>query len=552
MDILQPIDIQLVKETAEKCDFSLESIGQPRWECLDWEDNSNEQATGTRIRLMFPYHQPVGNLSLPLDPLPGSSLMQAHELAAFVETTFDGDRAAITDKTRKNLFINGIALSDLEICTENLPVSPGVGTKLWLDLRGNATPRLTVDRKKAIPREDVENWPSVFHGILQRWCVWLQSSLDQHSAKLAPGLLSAFAIEPELRLKMPAKPQICSWQLNADCRSVDQAGRWLTALLGQALKCTSSFPRDPSFRRGFSYSLSLAFQRLPHELERNPAFSFSIDRDIALALMNNFVFSSNLGNNDHNSLVYTIAQSRVGGRIIGYPVQHSQPPSVHEKGIILSNRYAQTLALSNAHIYTCLESSVALHLLPEAFADDLSRSFPALGVCGLNGRAGDGWLVAPGWIEWDINPVTAEVCKESPKQQWSQSLLDKSYDLIFPLTNIPLGRLRRNCPEWRSDRSYRALGVLAYFLLGSEEWFKGQNQKFLDLFKVPHIHALMPKPELWLKRFDDWMETDWNTCGLSALWDIESGVVYWAEGAHKADDMKRVGKPINQFIDSEK
>ena len=57
----------------------------------------------------------------------------------------------------------------------------------------------------------------------------------------------------------------------------------------------------------------------------------------------------------------------------------------------------------------------------------------------------------------------------------------------------------------------------------------------------------MPKPELWLKPFDEWTEVDWNTCGLSALWDIESGVVYWAEG-HKADDMKRVGKPIEQFI----
>lgn len=62
----------------------------------------------------------------------------------------------------------------------------------------------------------------------------------------------------------------------------------------------------------------------------------------------------------------------------------------------------------------------------------------------------------------------------------------------------------------------------------------------------------MPRPELWLKPFDDWTETDWNTCGLSALWDIESGVVYWAEGAHKADEMKRVGKPIKQFIASKK
>ncbi|NJM11240.1 MAG: hypothetical protein HC889_04515 [Synechococcaceae cyanobacterium SM1_2_3] len=203
---------------------------------------------------------------------------------------------------------------------------------------------------------------------------------------------------------------------------------------------------------------------------------------------------------------------------------------------------------SRADVWICWELLLALHLLPEAFADDLSSSFPALGVCGLKGRAGDGWLVAPGWIEWDVNPATAEVQSDSPKEQWAKRLIEQNYDLVFPLTNIPLGRLRRDCPEWRSDRSFRAIGVLVYFLLSSEEWFKEQGQKFLALFKVPQIHALIPKPELWLKPFDDWTDTDWNACGLSALWDIESGVVYWAEGAHSADVMKQVGQPIDKFI----
>ncbi len=218
----------------------------------------------------------------------------------------------------------------------------------------------------------------------------------------------------------------------------------------------------------------------------------------------------------------------------------------------LARDLARDFAQSHNSNYISWHLSLTLHLLPEAFADDLNHSFPAFGVCGLKGRAGDGWLIAPGWIEWDVDPVSAEVCRDSPKQQWSQPLIDKSYDLVFPLTNVPLGQLRRDCPEWRSNRSFRALGILAYFFLGSEEWLKKQGQKFLELFKVPSIHALMPKPELWLKRFDDWTETDWNTCGLSALWDIESGIVYWAEGAHNADDMKQIGKPIELFIASKK
>jgi hypothetical protein len=199
----------------------------------------------------------------------------------------------------------------------------------------------------------------------------------------------------------------------------------------------------------------------------------------------------------------------------------------------------------NSEVNFYWELALVLYPLPEVFADDLSRSYPGLNICGLKGRAGNGWLVAPGWIEWDVDPRTAEVRKDSFNDVRPKYLINNGYDLVFPLTNIPLSQLRDKCPEWRSDRGIRALGVLAYFFL-----LKKQRQKYLNLFKVPHIHALMPRPELWLKPFDDWTETDWNTCGLSALWDIESGVVYWAEGAHHADEMKQVGKPIEQFIDS--
>jgi hypothetical protein len=551
LDILEPIAIGFVEEKAIKCDFEVAALGQPRWEFMDWEDNYGQDATGTRIRIIFPYHQSGDSPCLPLDsPLDGKHA-KAYELAALVESVLDYDGLRSRDVIGKRLTVKGINMGGLtQIYADKLPIAYGVGTLLWIDLRGDAAPYLTVDRKTAMPRDDVENWPQMLYGILQRWCAWLQSLLDQHSSRLAPNLLSVFAIEPALRLKMPVTPQISNWQLNANCRSVDWVERWLIALLTQEFNCISSFPRDCSFKGIGAYGrgLSLAFQPQPHDIERNPAYTFCVARDMAIALINDFVFSRDNDSNDRNNLVRTIAQSRVSVRIIGFPSDRDNSTSIHEKGIMISKKFAQELVLSNIHNFICLESSVALHLLPEAFASDLSRSLPALGICGLKGRAGDGWLVAPGWIEWDVDPVTAEVRRESSKQHWSQPLIDNNYDLVFPLTNIPLGRLRRDCPKWRSDRSYRALGVLAYFLLGSEEWFKEQGQNFLDLLNVPHIHALMPKPELWLKPFDEWTEADWNTCGLSALWDIESGVVYWAEGAHKADDMKRVGKPIEQFI----
>ena len=45
-----------------------------------------------------------------------------------------------------------------------------------------------------------------------------------------------------------------------------------------------------------------------------------------------------------------------------------------------------------------------------------------------------------------------------------------------------------------------------------------------------------------------WTAEDWETCGLSALWDIRSGRVLWAKGAHHVDEMQEVGKPVDEFL----
>ncbi len=453
-NVLAPINIRAVEKKAQDWDIPISTLGQPRWESLDWEDHQGAHATGTRIRLIFPYHQLTGDEILPLDPPPDSPLVRTHELAALVETTLE------TSDQKNFLTVKGIAVNNLKVCAEMLPVAAGVGTKLWIDLRGYAAPRLTADRKTALPREDIEGWPSVFQGVFQRWCNQLQGFLNQHPSQLNSSLLSALATRSELRLRASPTPHLQRWALQAAHHPAAEVGLWLVTLLFQEVSCT--------------LALALA-------------------RDLALAR-------------------------------------------------------ALDLARIFASRHVCWELSLLLHFLPEAFADDLSHSFPALGVCGLKGQAGDGWLVAPGWIEWDVDPITAEVQKNSLKEQWPQRLIEQCYDLVFPLTHIPLGQLRRDCPEWRTDRSFRALGVLAYFFLGADEWLKKHSQDFLDRFNVPHIHALLPKPELWLKPFDHWLETDWSTCGLSALWDIKSGIVYWAEGAHSADEMKRVGQPTAQSI----
>lgn len=502
-------------------DFPASALGHPRWEYLDWEDNQGDQATGTRIRLIFPYHLPTGDPSLPLDPPLGSPLMRVHELAALVETTLG------VNETRRHLTVRGVSVDDLKVCTEMLPAVPGIGTRLWVDLRGPSAPRLTADRKTALQRADIDDWPSVFESVFQRWCDRLQEFLNQYSLQLVSGLLSIFSIKPKLHPSIPATPQLSRWQLKLANHPAEWVGRWCTGLLSQKSIVISDFPFADVYTRACSHAhnrvgpsinartLSRKLT-LHHDLARAREFARNLSLDLA---------------HDHD-LARAVAFARDRTLVTTY----------------CADVLAPAFATFRNHAWICWESSLVFHLLPDAFADDLSRSFPALGVCGLKGCAGNGWLVAPGWIEWDVDSVTAKVQKDSLKEQWPQYLTAKGYDLIFPLTHIPLRQLRRNCPKWQSDRSYRALGTLAYFYLGSQEFFREQRQACFQLFKVPYIHALMPKPELWLKPFQDWTETDWNTCGLSALWDIESGVVYWAEGTHKADEMKQIGEPIEKFI----
>ena len=233
-DVLAPIAIEVVTKKAAEWDFPASALGHPRWEYLDWEDNQSDQATGTRIRLMFPYHLPASDPPLPLDPPLDSSLVRAHELAALVETTLV-NRLMTDDNPRNRLTVRGIAVDDMMVCMKMQLAHAWIGTWLWVDLRGAAAPRLTVDRKTAILREDIQDWPSLFEGVFQRWCDYLQRLLNQYSLQIASGLLSVLGIDAALHPKAPITPQLSRWKLEITDRSVAWHGQWLTALLIQEM-----------------------------------------------------------------------------------------------------------------------------------------------------------------------------------------------------------------------------------------------------------------------------------------------------------------------------
>lgn len=83
-----------------------------------------------------------------------------------------------------------------------------------------------------------------------------------------------------------------------------------------------------------------------------------------------------------------------------------------------------------------------------------------------------------------------------------------------------------------------------------------QHAEFLqETFKVPHIYCLLPRFELWSRRFDEWTKEDWDHPeNLSALWDLSgertgtAGQVLWTRGTHELGEVPEIGLPAAEFL----
>ena len=213
-------------------------------------------------------------------------------------------------------------------------------------------------------------------------------------------------------------------------------------------------------------------------------------------------------------------------------------------------RHSQQIeaALGTAGACRLLPLHLRESLLAEAFQPSLQFSYPPLGCGNLRGSAGNGILSAPTTLDFLFEADGRTTALADPEGREPSGVVLRGYDLVFPFTNISLGRLRRELAAWRTDRAVRPLGVLPFFLVGPQRALADHAESLAQVFQVPTIQALLPKPELWGKPFAEWSEEDWRTCGLSALWDIPTGQVLWAEGAHTTQELRRIGKPFAELL----
>jgi hypothetical protein len=184
-----------------------------------------------------------------------------------------------------------------------------------------------------------------------------------------------------------------------------------------------------------------------------------------------------------------------------------------------------------------------MSLLSEAFWPSLERSFAPLAMEGANGLLGDLHLMGP------LSLATAEHAATTPDlPRWLES-----YHLCSPLVGVPLASLRRAPAHpargWIEERWYCSLFTLP-FLFGCEpgtKW-RERHEAIIHLLCTDHLMLFLPHPELMEKSFGEFTDGDLDRCA-SALWDIETGEVLYADGVHSRGRLRSEGLPLQEWIE---
>ena len=489
MDELAPLDKKRILKKAQEWNCPPSYIGEPDWGCWDWTDAVGDDATGSRIRLWFPrnYRSEAGP-DLPVDPPPEANLCRQDELAALVEPQLSMEEKGPFQSAQERtvVTVKGMYVDGIEVGERELYVKAGVGCRVWVDLQGAATPRLTADRRRALEPEAAEPWRISLHGVFQRMQQALQFELAEAGAGTVRNLRSGFRWHSSLYFVDDAEPVQTSFHLVSACtpswedlHADPSLARWPWLRLLQETLAPHNSLHDLS-------------PKIEHDLARDPYLNFRLGRGI-------------------------------------------------------TSDFARYRDFACAPVTDSNAVTSLFSLLQAAFFPDLSRSFPMLGCFNLQGNIGDAMLIGPGLVEFELECDGRTVHPVDLQGHHPKALSRFGYDLVFPMTAIPLGTLRKTCPAWRSDRNLRRLGTLPFVLPG-----QGNLQpRFTDVFEprlqVDRIFALLPRFELWSKPFDEWTDEDWQTRVQSALWIIETGEVLWAQGAYTVEEMHRVGQPRKTF-----
>lgn len=483
-----------------KCPLTI--LGNPNWGYWDWIDNKDEGATGSRIRLWFPLNDnSKQGPKLPEDKT-DQNLCYQDELAAFVEPQLNARRR--TEYMTKGMFVKEISF--MRQYEFKKPI-PNIGGFIWIDLRGDASPMLTADRQTALEPPNADEWFKNVEAIFIRMKEDLEL-LCRPTNGILKNLKTSFYWEEGLFPKIIDNNSVINYDFLKSC--------------------------SPSWERSNPtvHSLQWSYLRL---------FQEGNIRDKHLSLSRNKLDRG-------KDLRYSLASEYQRARTRHYEIVFSSSIFwAHDDFYFARERPRQYRnIIPDHHIFKeCFFASI----LQEAFWPDLPNSLPIFDLQHLKGFIGDASLTGPGLVHLSLaNNDDTSVLYDDLAGVDSEIIIEYQYDLIFPMTAIPIGHLRQGCPKWRRNRLYRQMGVMPFLYPGLDEHIKKYSIGYYNKYKVKYIYSLLPDLRLWSLPFSQWSQKDWTSNVISALWDVEGGRILWAIGAQRIEDMIKNGHPYKEIF----
>jgi hypothetical protein len=459
---LLPLDPDALKAKALEWGHNIQEIDQTDWRVCDWRDEhsttSGIEGTGSRIRLVGPQPGTTPEISTPQAWTALSEYLPSGQprllLGSFTEPQLP------KPLTRYQCLVNGVRIvpgyvpSDskrdcqLPAVIKQLPILPGAGGWVWIDLRGAAMPRLRADRSAPIATQPE---PPDWNGLLQRWN----------------------AARPDFAPVWLMSQTLCSQHLHAEPSSgVRRIGLGEVApeMIGALSQAEASVV----------YGI---YTELPHDLRG------------------------------------VVSNARVGALALALALALDRDRTESGwRGVLLA-------------------SGILSHLASEAFGSPLSECLPATGLAGLPGSLTDLSLTGP------LHVHAAAEAVAPPK--WLAA-----YDVAFPCTVFLLSSLRQTFPDWTVQKLRRLYMLpLLYGQEPSQYW----RQRLSEDRPFDSLLLFLPNPDHWEWLFADHPLEEWEQGSASALWDLKTGKVLYADGIHTRASIciKGVGKTLDNWLKQE-
>ncbi|MBK8035713.1 MAG: ATP-binding protein [Verrucomicrobiaceae bacterium] len=520
---LAPLEAKKVSATANKWDCSIPELETLHWQAVEWVDIDNDskgyaRGSGARIRIMFPSPgatgfevSDLGDLSTQPDMLPSGS----HRilLGAFAEPSIPAP------EWRYQCLVNGIRIfpgflpsSQERDCRliqilENLPILPGSGSWVWIDLRGNVMPLLRADRSGPVTSQQ-DAWSDNVSQLFQRW----QAAWPEH----VPAWIVGLTADNHLASKGER------WEQGRDLIIASRdlvalAAAWTSeqSVISQLLNHLPGYEprRLPRHIGVYRHSQRTCTHKLDASLEAALEMATCLPSSPAIHVK---VFNSIEEANQWSDKTAPL-------RTLGTAVMQLISDEICKAACSCS-----TLSKNLPEAWS---QGVRLHVCSQALWPTPERGHPMIAWRGLAESISELYLTGP--------------LRVSNKAPTALGFWMNEYDLVFPFTAFAMPRLKDTYLEWMSDEAYRNILTLP-FLLGVEP--TGWRIVLEQPFPLSRLMLFMPNPEHYEWLFAEHTAEEWSQGSGSALWDLTTGEVIYADGVHNEASLRAQGKPLHEWL----